>query len=573
MIQHECEDFTTNVNQQNNINLKSKNRKKIILILSIVVVSVLAVTSIIIAVVVLKRKKEEDPKDEQNKVNENAKNNEENNTNKSEEKENKESIEPPQIYIEEIMQSNYCIYSILKLKCINLNYYTEIKNSDISFIFPIEDSSRKFYSDSINGNIIEKIIPSEAISGSIILDIEKLNYTYQFSINILKDIVINLNENIKYKYGDDMTITNELISKNKNNYSIIYSFTPSSSCIYDIEISSSIAVYETSYLYADIDYNLDFLIKKGRNIEELVKKSSSTRNTDYQKTIHGSFYLEEKKEYFLKIAFLKSAGMYTYNINGIKLIPNNNQNKEALDMGYTIYKIDFFNNAYYPFYAYWAYSPNYIKIENEYGEFYYNQEAYDEHYGTRQYKGAELTSLFSTIKDGWYGYKVYFTDDYPKDANTTIITQIFNNNRVNTWAGHLHTRKENLFLGYRSSAALKDESNIDLGKIIWNKWYNVVIYFKVGKNNKGKIKVWFSQNKLTEEELIFNSGDINFGFGSWIDDETLDNTKIEENGKTNQILCKFGLYTWDGGDKIIRFKNFSALEYNPNGAFDIVNPS
>ena len=70
MIQHECEDFTTNVNQQNNINLKSKNRKKIILILSIVVVSVLAVTSIIIAVVVLKRKKEEDPKDVKNKVNE-----------------------------------------------------------------------------------------------------------------------------------------------------------------------------------------------------------------------------------------------------------------------------------------------------------------------------------------------------------------------------------------------------------------------------------------------------------------------------------------------------------------------
>ena len=39
-------------------------------------------------------------------------------------------------------------------------------------------------------------------------------------------------------------------------------------------------------------------IKKGRNVKELVKRSNSTRNTDFQKTIHGSFYLEENKEYF-----------------------------------------------------------------------------------------------------------------------------------------------------------------------------------------------------------------------------------------------------------------------------------
>ena len=175
--------------------------------------------------------------------------------------------------------------------------------------------------------------------------------------------------------------------------------------------------------------------------------------------------------------------------------------------------------------------------------------------------------------DGWYGYKVYFTDDYPNDVNTTIITQMFNQGSANTWAGHLHTKKENLYLGYRGSASANDEKDIDLGTISWNEWYNVVIYFKVGKNNKGKIKVWFSKEKLKENEPIYESGGINFGFGNWVDDETLDNTIVEENGKTTQIVCKFGLYTWDGGDKIIRFKKFSALEYNPNNAFNIVNPS
>ena len=126
---------------------------------------------------------------------------------------------------------------------------------------------------------------------------------------------------------------------------------------------------------------------------------------------------------------------------------------------------------------------------------------------------------------------------------------------------------------HRSAAHTNYETHKDFGKIEWNKWYNIVIYFKVGQNNKGRIKVWLSQNELKENEPTYDSGNINFGFGSWVDDETLDNNIIESNGKTNEILCKFGLYTWDGGDKIIRFKNLTVVEYNPVGAFDIVNPS
>ena len=80
---------------------------------------------------------------------------------------------------------------------------------------------------------------------------------------------------------------------------------------------------------------------------------------------------------------------------------------------------------------------------------------------------------------------------------------------------------------------------MDFGEIKWNKWYNIIIYFKVGLNNKGRVKVWISQNELKEDEPSYDSGGVDFGFGSWIDNETLDNTKIEENGKVNQIQCKF----------------------------------
>ena len=170
-----------------------------------------------------------------------------------------------------------------------------------------------------------------------------------------------------------MNITDEQITKNKNNYSIIYSFKAPAEGVYDVELSSSIALTDPCYLYADIDYDLNSAIKKGRNVGELVKRANSTRFIDFQKTIHGSFKLEENKEYFLKIAFLKNTGMYTYNINGIRVIPNENQNKKIFGMGYALNKLDFQNEAFYPFYPYWAVAPNYIKVENEYAEFYFNQ--------------------------------------------------------------------------------------------------------------------------------------------------------------------------------------------------------
>ena len=86
-----------------------------------------------------------------------------------------------------------------------------------------------------------------------------------------------------------MNITNEQITRNKNNYSIIYSFIAPAEGVYHVELSSSIAVTDLCYLYADLDYDLNAAIRKGRNVSELVKKSSSTRFTDFQKTISWKF--------------------------------------------------------------------------------------------------------------------------------------------------------------------------------------------------------------------------------------------------------------------------------------------
>lgn len=197
-----------------------------------------------------------------------------------------------------------------------------------------------------------------------------------------------------------MLIKEDGISYTKNNLFIIYSFNAPCSGIFDIEILSSIN-NDKSYINIDIDSNLIILEKRGRNIKNLTNQILSKDWNDYQKYIYGSFYLTEKIDYYIKITFLKKEGMYACNLNDIKLFPNKDQNKTTFGMGYVIYEFDFISKSYFPFYAYWAFSPNYIKIENEYAEFYYNQNAYDNNTGIRQYKGAELTGGFSTNKDGW----------------------------------------------------------------------------------------------------------------------------------------------------------------------------
>ena len=103
---------------------------------------------------------------------------------------------------------------LFNIKIKNLHYFPDIQSTDISLEFRIEDSTtKKYFCDSKKKNIIEKKISSEVISGKVILTIEKLNYIYEFSLDLPKEIKIKLNENIEFQFWNDMKITNEQIIK------------------------------------------------------------------------------------------------------------------------------------------------------------------------------------------------------------------------------------------------------------------------------------------------------------------------------------------------------------------------
>ena len=149
--------------------------------------------------------------------------------NKQEQEKEKENVKIDSTYFKSF---KYCSYSILELKALNLDQYSNINNTDISFNFTIENSTVQYYSDSLIDNIIKIKIPEEAISGNVQLNIEKINFTYNFSIEIIKEIPLKINENITEYYGSGIRIEDDLISYIRNNYSIIYYFTVPCNCTY-----------------------------------------------------------------------------------------------------------------------------------------------------------------------------------------------------------------------------------------------------------------------------------------------------------------------------------------------------
>ena len=89
-------------------------------------------------------------------------------------------------------------------------------------------------------------------------------------------------------------------------------------------------------------------------------------------------------------------------------------------------------------------------------------------------------------------------------------------------------------------------------------------------------KAWIGDD-MAEGSPAYDSGNCNFGFAHWIDDDTLDDTGNNPecagyNGTYDALGCKFGLYVSNKVDITIRFDDLKALEGSPSGAFNIVKP-
>lgn len=372
------------------------------------------------------------------------------------------------------------------------------------------------------------------------------------------------------------------IDSTKDGAYVIFKFTSEATGLFDVYTMAA-TTKDGSSLNVNIGDNLTVLKTQALNDDltrELVNGGSWTNDS---KATYGPFYLEEGKEYYLKLTFLQeNSGTWVGNVHEMGLTLSSDQSQTPVnpggggsDVDYVIFQHNFNSGtSYYPFRDAWAWEPNYIKIVDQCLEFYYNYQALQND-DRRERRGCEVTCDFKTTSEGWYGFKIFLPEGkFPMDESGIIIAQIFNQGCKNCWAGHVSIDKGSLKLSHRK--AMIDPTVGDLGKLETNKWYSVVVYFKAGKNGKGRLKAWIGDD-MVESSPVYDSGSCDFGYGHWVNDDTLDDTGTNPecpgyNGTYDALGCKFGLYVTNKTDITIRFDDIKALQGNPSGAFDIVKP-
>ncbi len=475
----------------------------------------------------------------------------------------------------------------------NFAYFIEkgVTAADVVVSFQAEEGTTTAVATGFTENQIMVEVPADARGGKISVALGDLQTVEGPELTLVGDMFINLLDFIAVKDVNGKVETNEkemvkesVIENTKNGSYVIYEITAPATGLFEPYLLAGTAK-DGSYLNVDMGIDLNELKNRSVNTaltQDFKKGSWADRN----KYVYGPFLLREGNTYYLKLTFLQDGTTWVGNVHEIGMSLASDQTKpggivvdNSQELGYTIYANDFNSGKFKtPFVDGWATAPCYIKVENQYSEFYYNAAALAADPDNRMKKGAELTCDFHTNQDGWYGFKFYLPEGkFPMDQKDIIIAQIFNQGCKNCWAGHVSISNGKLLLSHRY--ALIDPTIGDLGQLETNKWYSVVVYFKVGRNGKGHLRAWVGDN-MVESAPTYDSGNCDFGYGHWIDDETLDDTGTnaeclaasEKYGGNDGIGCKFGLYVSHPVDITIRMDDLKALEGNPPGAFNIVKP-
>jgi hypothetical protein len=208
-----------------------------------------------------------------------------------------------------------------------------------------------------------------------------------------------------------------------------------------------------------------------------------------------------------------------------------------------------------PFYYCTTNSPNYVERSSTYAyegvnsaKFYWNVSGYDTpNQDTREWKGAEACSGFSTYSEGWYGFEFYLPSaSYPSDKTATIA-QIFQDGSCNSWAAMLVVNDGDLELRYRASCVadgLTDKPTPPAGitvvpiasSVQYDAWKPIVIHWIASNSGTGVLQIWYANQIGSFSTPTVSQTGINFGFGSW-------SGGVLASG--NEEVLKFGQYNWD----------------------------
>jgi len=413
---------------------------------------------------------------------------------------------------------------------------------------------------------IEVIVPTNASSGPVTVIFEGMQTVVGPSFSKNGEIIFNLWD---YLTTSGSIIVDEApkngMGSTRSGAYVIYAFTVPVDAKYDASIlASTNQSYDT---YVNLDMGTDATVL-GQKVPDNTLSQKITKQgwNTFEEHSYGPFILKAGVQYYVKLTFMADDSSWVANVGDLRLTLAEDQSVEGInvgggsDPGYKIYKNNFNTGTMLaPFTPAWAFDPNYIKVQNQYLEFYYNQAALDAD-NRRERRGAEVVCDFATYTEGWYGFKIFLPEgQFPKNVETHIA-QIFQHGSCNSWTGFLSIKDEKLQISRRNHCGTPVVEEV--AAISWDTWIPIIIHFKASWIDTGMVQVWVGD--ASKNQPTYNATNINFGFGEWVDGETLD--------AGNHIGCKFGMYCSEGGDRIIRFDDLSVLEGNPNGAYELVKP-
>ncbi len=192
----------------------------------------------------------------------------------------------------------------------------------------------------------------------------------------------------------------------------------------------------------------------------------------------------------------------------------------------------------------------------------------------RDRKGIEAGSNLRFKKDGWFGCKFMVPNQFPTNRYT-IIAQGFNEGAISgcerSWGWIIFIDNNSLKIRYRKSCGQETYEQTIASGVQRDAWKSLIVQWRVSKENRGKIVVWYANDVYSQSSPTFQDTEINMGWGTWSGNNINEKWKI-----------KYGIYAsdctehvGDGGERTIYFDNVSQWvdDAATNNGFDIVDPT
>lgn len=154
--------------------------------------------------------------------------------------------------------------------------------------------------------------------------------------------------------------------------------------------------------------------------------------------------------------------------------------------------------------------------------------------GTRMTKGAEACSNVRVSQSGWFAFLFYLSDsEFPRDKKS-VVAQIFQPGKCNSWASVLEMSGDDLSIMHRSHCG-KVPGQVIFRSFPRNRWVPIIWRFVASGRDKGQVSVWIDNFDRASPNFI--AKDISFGFGDF--------DSVDRLPQSQQFTLKFGQYNYD----------------------------